>query len=167
MRTLLLLRHAKSSWAKSSWAKSGSGPELDDFDRPLNERGRAAAPLMGRLLVERGLVPDVILCSSARRAVQTLCPVVDESRFAGTIVITRELYLVDPSAVVELIRRAPPAERLMVISHNPTLEALHAAFSGRHEPFPTAALGRYDLGVAGFAELGMRAPVTHAELFCP
>lgn len=152
------MRHAKSSWGT---------PGLDDFDRPLNERGHTAAPAMGRLLIERGLVPDVILCSSARRAVQTLCGVLDESRFAGTVVVTRELYLAEPDIVLDLIRRAPPAERLMVISHNPMLEALHAELGGSRQPFPTAAVGSYDFAIENFAELRTGAPLTRAELFRP
>ncbi len=59
---LILMRHAKSSWANVSQA---------DFDRPLNERGRQAAPLMGRWLDEQGLIPDLILCSTARRTQET------------------------------------------------------------------------------------------------
>jgi phosphohistidine phosphatase len=62
MRTLYLLRHAKSSWAS---------PLLDDFERPLNKRGREAAPRIGRLLRKREMIPDLVLCSAARRATET------------------------------------------------------------------------------------------------
>ena len=63
MKTLLVLRHAKSSWDHT---------ELADHDRPLNKRGMRTAPRMGRLLIERDLVPDLILCSTAVRARTTV-----------------------------------------------------------------------------------------------
>ncbi len=63
MKTLLLLRHAKSSW---------NDPSLADHDRPLKKRGRKAAPRMGRWLQENGLRPDCVLCSTATRARETL-----------------------------------------------------------------------------------------------
>ena len=59
MKTLLILRHAKSSW---------NYPELSDYDRPLNRRGKRDAPRMGKHLREHGLIPDRILTSSAKRA---------------------------------------------------------------------------------------------------
>jgi phosphohistidine phosphatase len=68
MKTLLLLRHAKSSWAKSSWGDSGAA----DFDRSLNDRDRRAAPLIAGHLLESGLLPDLILCSASRRTRETM-----------------------------------------------------------------------------------------------
>ncbi|MEO0763161.1 MAG: histidine phosphatase family protein, partial [Pseudomonadota bacterium] len=63
MKTVILLRHAKSSW---------SDPELEDHERPLNKRGKAAAPLMGDWLERSGYRPDLVLCSPAKRTRQTL-----------------------------------------------------------------------------------------------
>lgn len=63
MIQLALLRHAKSSWDQ---------PQLDDFDRPLNERGRRAAPIMGHMLASLKFAPDVVLCSPAKRTRETL-----------------------------------------------------------------------------------------------
>ncbi len=68
MKRLLLLRHAKSSW---------HDPSLADFDRPLNQRGRAAARMMGDYLVRKGLLPDLVLCSAAQRARETLAFIQD------------------------------------------------------------------------------------------
>ena len=70
MKTLLILRHAKSSWRDTS---------LDDHDRPLNERGRRDAPRRGQLLLEESLLPDLILCSTAARARRTAEIVVEAS----------------------------------------------------------------------------------------
>ena len=74
MKTLLLMRHAKSSWSE---------PGLADHDRPLNKRGKQAAPEMGKLLRKEGLVPDLILCSTARRSRQTAEAVAASLRLRG------------------------------------------------------------------------------------
>jgi len=74
MKTLLILRHAKSSW---------SHPGLSDHDRPLNKRGKRDAPRMGQLLREEGLLPDLIISSSAKRAKTTAERVSNESGYVG------------------------------------------------------------------------------------
>lgn len=113
MRRLLLLRHAKSSWAD---------PGVRDHDRPLNERGRQAASRMGEYLRAAGLVPDRVLCSSARRTCETLVrlelPTVD-------VEVTRDLYLADPDTVLGRVRSTDDdIGTLLVIGHNPTIQEL-------------------------------------------
>ena len=76
MKTLLILRHAKSSWKHTN---------LSDHERPLNKRGKKAAPLIGQLLYEQDLVPDIILSSTARRARNTAEIVAEVSGFEGEI----------------------------------------------------------------------------------
>src|SRR5215510_9473869 len=83
MKTLLLLRHAKSSWKDS---------DLDDHDRPLNQRGKRDAPRMGQLLKDEQLVPEFILCSSAKRCRKTAEHVIHESGYRGETRITGDLY---------------------------------------------------------------------------
>ena len=83
MKTLLLLRHAKSSW------KDG---DLDDHDRPLNKRGKRDAPRMGQLLRDQDLLPELILTSSARRCRKTAEHVIQSSGYRGETRITGELY---------------------------------------------------------------------------
>ena len=85
MKTLLLLRHAKSSWKET---------ESSDHDRPLNKRGRRTAPLIGEYLQAEGLLPDLILCSSAVRAHETALLVAEACSYRGEIKQIRELYLV-------------------------------------------------------------------------
>src|SRR6185436_11034634 len=96
MKTLLLLRHAKSSWKHS---------ELADHDRPLNKRGKWTAPLMGALLLDEDLIPDLILCSSAVRAHTTALLVAKACAYAGEIKRIRKLYLAEAQTYVEVLRQ--------------------------------------------------------------
>ena len=118
MKTLLLMRHAKSSRKHT---------KLDDFDRPLNKRGKKDAPLMGRFLLSVDLVPQHILCSSAKRAIKTAQLVLDSccTNFSGEIEHSKELYMADPSTLIRFIRNVDNNfDRLLLVSHNPELENL-------------------------------------------
>jgi phosphohistidine phosphatase len=136
---LLLLRHAKSSWAASG---------TPDHDRPLNARGQRTAPLVGAYLREHGLVPEVVLCSSARRTCETLAllGLGDDPE----IVVSHSLYHATPRSVLELVHGVDDDVRtLMVLGHNPTSHELAidlastgeaAALDALRQEFPTAAL---------------------------
>jgi phosphohistidine phosphatase len=139
MKTLLIMRHAKSSWDDSG---------LHDHDRPLSKRGKLNAPRMGRLLRELDLVPDLILTSSARRAHDTAEAVADQSGYEGVIQVEEELYAAPPEAYLETLAAADDRyERILVIGHNPGLEELLEMMSGEQESLPTAAIARVDLAV--------------------
>ena len=84
MKTVLLLRHAKSSW---------DNPAVDDHERPLNKRGLKAAPRMGQLIADEGLKPDVIVSSTAVRAATTAAAIAEECGYDGEIHYTDDLYL--------------------------------------------------------------------------
>jgi len=83
MKSVLVLRHGKSTWKHL---------ELADHDRPLNERGKRDAPLMGRLLKKEDLVPEIIISSTARRARSTAEAVAKASRYKGEIILDKSLY---------------------------------------------------------------------------
>ena len=151
-KTLLLLRHAKSSW---------SDPTLDDFERPLNPRGRTAAPRMGAFLHKRSLVPELTLCSAARRAVETWSLADATLTASGRSPVPtkhlRSLYLAAPSRILTALRRTPDEiERLLVVGHNPGMAHLALSLAGAgsdpeslhrlQAKFPTASLA-----VLGFA----------------
>ena len=154
MKRLLLLRHAKSSWKSQG---------LLDFDRPLNKRGRGAAPAMGRYLAAEGLAPDGVLCSAARRAEETWELVSDALFAAGCpaprcVKHYRSLYLASPARMLETIRRQPAGlSTLLLIAHNPGTANLAARLAGKGserealarlaEGYPTAALA--ELSFAG------------------
>jgi phosphohistidine phosphatase len=115
VRTLLLLRHAKSSW---------DNPGADDFERPLAPRGRRVAPLVGAEMVRRGWLPERVLCSPARRTRETWELA---SAALGPVPASFEpgLYLAAPAALLRLVRATPPeVGRLLLIGHNPGLQEL-------------------------------------------
>jgi phosphohistidine phosphatase len=137
MKTLLLLRHAKSSWKDAG---------IRDHDRPLNGRGRRDAPRIGRLLAEHGLVPDLIISSTARRARKTAEKVAEASGYVGALDAAAALYLAAPPAITQVIRLLPDeAGRVLLVGHNPGLEELLAALIGQYERLPTAALAHVEL----------------------
>lgn len=145
MKTLLILRHAKSSWKDES---------LPDHDRPLNKRGKEDAPRMGRLLREMDLTPDLILCSTAKRARTTAGLVAEEAGYEGEIILLRDLYAAGPEAFIEALAEVEDAHQcVMVVGHNPGLEELLEALTGEYQPMPTAALAQVDLPIAGWSEL--------------
>lgn len=155
MRELILFRHGKSSW---------DDPELDDFARPLAPRGAKAAGLMSEWLVEKGLVPDHVLCSPAVRTRATLALAV--ARFSApkpSVEFLDELYLANPATILAAIRNAPPErQRCMVVGHNPGLHALALELVGSGGKkqieqmalkFPTAAVAHLSFAVDGWEEV--------------
>jgi phosphohistidine phosphatase len=145
MRSLLLLRHAKSSW---------KDPLLDDHERPLNRRGKRDAPRVGRLIAELSLLPDLVLCSSALRARDTAFAALRACDYDRETRILRTLYLADAERIAEHLRRlqAEPL-RVMVIGHNPGLEQLVEALSGRVVTLPTAGLVSLELELERLSQL--------------
>ena len=115
MLTLSLLRHAKSSW---------SNPTLPDRDRPLATRGVTDAPLMGKAMAERGIDPELVLCSSARRTRDTLALVLPELRVEPKVIYEDALYHAAPEAMLEMLHAVQPgANRVMLVGHNPEIQA--------------------------------------------
>ncbi len=155
MKTLLILRHAKSSWKEAN---------LDDHDRPLNKRGKRDAPLMGALLRREELLPDLILSSTARRARATTELVVEESGCEGEAQFLRDLYAAGPEAYIEALSElSNHYECVMVVGHNPGLEELLEWLTGDYEPMPTAALAQVQLPIQSWEEL-MDLDETEASL---
>ena len=136
IKTLLLLRHAKSSWKLA---------ELEDHDRPLNARGRNACAFVGRHLAEKSLAPDLVLCSTATRTRQTAELVFAEFQAEPEIDYRDDLYHADPAGIVAVLMQiAQPATCVMVIAHNPGLEEFLTQQTGEIQPFPTAAVAQLD-----------------------
>jgi phosphohistidine phosphatase len=115
MLTLSLFRHAKSSW---------SNPTLPDRERPLATRGVTDAPLMGKAMAERGIDPELVLCSSARRTRDTLELVMPELRVEPKVVYVDALYHASPEEMLEMLHGIQPgANRVMLVGHNPEIQA--------------------------------------------
>jgi phosphohistidine phosphatase len=140
MKTLLVLRHAKSSWDDRA---------LDDHDRPLNDRGRRDAPRIGDLIHERGLTPETILSSDAVRARLTAEAVAEAAQYAGKIRLNRNLYLAGPADIRAVLGGLDEThgETVMIVGHNPGLEELVAELTGEHEDLPTATLAQIALPI--------------------
>ena len=112
MKTLYLVRHAKSSW---------DYPELDDIDRPLNKRGKKDAPEMGRRLSKQGIFPDHIVSSPAERAYRTSREIAARIEFpVDAIELEEDLYHASEDILLQVVRRCDNLwNTLMVVGHNP------------------------------------------------
>lgn len=159
MKTLLVLRHAKSSW---------SDPSLPDHERPLNKRGRRDAPRMGQLIARNDLVPDVVLTSTAVRARETARLVVAAAGTSAIVMQTEALYHGDPdSLMASLAEHGGGADRVMLVGHNPGLEELVTALTGQVERLPTATLARIDVEIAAWEELGAGSAAKLIDVWRP
>ncbi len=168
MLRIALLRHAKSSWAE---------PGLLDINRPLNARGKAAAPVMGRVLASLNFAPDAILCSPAARTRETLALLLPElperNGGASDAVFEDDLYLAEPGDLLARLRALPETVKsVLVVGHNPGLHELAArcAASGDigqitklHGAFPTAALALISFDQLAFKDLDPHSG--HLETF--
>jgi phosphohistidine phosphatase len=152
MRTLLLLRHAKSSWGE---------PQMDDHERPLAKRGVRDAARIGSYIVEHDLVPDLVLCSDAVRTRATLTIVLSRLEAAAPrIAYDRALYLAEPAGILGRLAQVDASERrVMVIGHNPGTHALALGLTGSGNGkslaqlalgFPTAGLAVIDFEAEGW-----------------
>ena len=131
MKHLSLLRHAKSSWKH---------PELPDHDRPLAGRGRRAAKAMAKHIRAEGIAPELVLCSTARRARDTL-ERIEPALGRRSVKVERELYGAGVRQLLDRVRRVPSSvESVLLIGHNPGMQDLAAALTGFDGKFPTAAL---------------------------
>ena len=117
MKTLYLIRHAKSSW---------KDPTFRDCERPLNKRGKRDAPFMGQKLRENGVKPGVIISSSAKRALKTAKKIANELDFsAKKINKNKSIYLADVPTLIKVIRKiSDKADQAMLFGHNPGLTML-------------------------------------------
>jgi phosphohistidine phosphatase len=155
MKTLLLLRHAKSSWDDHS---------LDDFDRPLNERGRKTAPRVGGWMRKNGWVPDRVLCSAARRAMETWERMEEETGAGPEVEVVQGLYLAEPHRILGIVRgQDDDVGSVLVVGHNPGFEDLARMLATEGDPralaglgggFPTGGLAIFRFPVERWSEVG-------------
>lgn len=145
MKRLYVLRHAKSSWDDAS---------LADYDRPLNDRGLETAPFMGRLMRERGYLPDAVLSSPANRARTTakLASEADEVRSA--ILYDERIYEASPQTLIKVLTTVDDnTASAMVVGHNPGMEGLVRLLTGETAAMPTAGLAVIDLDIENWSEI--------------
>lgn len=145
MKTLLILRHAKSDWGNS---------KLSDHDRPLNDRGKYDAPRMGAWLKLKKMVPELIISSTAERALTTAELVALSADFEGELRTERNFYLAGPPTYVEVLNELPDSyERVMVVGHNPGMEELVSLLTDRDRPMTTANVAVVELPIESWREL--------------
>lgn len=160
MKRLILLRHAKSDWPAG----------LDDLDRPLNPRGRAAAPRMGQYLTDEGLLPDLAIVSPAQRTRETFDLVAQALReHAGEeppVRVDRRIYEAPPEQLLQSVRETDDTVRtLLMVGHNPGTQELarmltgfgdRYAFSRLTQKYPTAGLTVLDFDVESWRDVAPR-----------
>lgn len=153
-KRLILLRHAKSAWNRA---------ELADFERPLAPRGKKAAPVMGQFLAQQKKLPDLVLCSSARRAVETWQLIAAQLPKDIPARQNKALYMAMPREMLKLLQKTPDEhDCVLLIGHNPGIADLAAwlcaqAKDEKHAQlaakFPTAAVAIIDFDVASWRDV--------------
>jgi phosphohistidine phosphatase len=151
VRGIYLLRHAKSSW---------EDPGLADHERPLSKRGRTAAKAMADHIRSRKISPELVLCSSAVRARQTL-EAVAAALGNPKIEIERDLYSASAGELLGRIRALPQSVRsVLLVGHNPAIQELALTLSGAspgyrrvEEKFPTGALATFEVSAERWSDL--------------
>jgi phosphohistidine phosphatase len=145
MKTLLLLRHAKSSW---------SDPTLADFDRPLNKRGQKAAAVIGKVLRNNSIDFDLCLSSTSVRTRQTAELVFRESGMQPQIIFRDDLYHASAEQITNILQQVDePHSTVLVIGHNPGFQELLTRLTGDEQGFPTAALATVELPIEQWSDM--------------
>lgn len=150
MRKLVILRHAKSSW---------SMPGMDDFDRPLNERGTRDTPRMAKWLKEQHLIPQQVLCSPAVRTTETLALLCDTIAMEPPTHFDDALYLASSDTILKKVSQLPDdAEVAMVVAHNP---GLHDTALNLLSPIERSSAGDMRAAFPTAACAVISLPITH------
>ena len=145
VRTLFLMRHAKSSWRD---------PGIDDHERALVGKGRRAVDQMVSLLQADGIHFDFVLSSTATRAVETANLLIEGLSFKGPLELSRRLYLAEPSAYLEVLAELEDSvDCALVIGHNPGISELVSRLTGQEVDMPTAALAHIELPIDAYAAI--------------
>ena len=152
MKTLFLVRHAKSS---------RDDPTLPDRDRPLDDRGRRDAPRMGKRLAKRDVKPDLLLSSPALRALTTAQLIADEIGFERkAIAVDDRLYASSPDDLLAVIRALDnKLDRVMLFGHNPEFSELAHRLSSDIVDMPTSAVAEYNFDTKAWSDVGEIEPV--------
>ena len=145
MKTLLLMRHAKSSWKQDG---------LADIERQLSPRGEKDAPEMGRLLRKKELVPDLIMASPAVRSRLTAEAVAKKSHYEKDILVIDKLYMAEAPEILGALAGLPDEINcVLLVGHNPGLEYTLQLLTGKIEPLPTATIANISLPITHWADL--------------
>ena len=146
MKTLLLMRHAKSSWKESN---------IPDYDRPLNRRGKHDAPLMGKLLRDQKINPDLIMSSTALRAETTASLIAKAVRYKGKISLDKSIYNAGPGDLLTLLSNcSEEINSVLLVGHNPTVEEIVQMLTNSPEiTMATCAIAHLTLSIDSWSDL--------------
>jgi phosphohistidine phosphatase len=159
MKKLLLMRHAKSCWEE---------PDIPDHERPLKKRGKKDAERMGKMLKAKKLDPDLILSSTALRAKETAEIVADKCKYKKDIIFLNYLYMAEPSDILNAIEKNAKKEKtILVVGHNPGMEAFLQIADGKVETLPTAAIAYMTAPIDDWHDLGKSENVKLKKLWRP
>jgi len=149
MKTLYLLRHAKSSWKDET---------LVDVERPLNGRGRRASQTVGAFLKREKIIPDLVLSSSAIRARQTTDIVVEAAKLRTDLRFDERIYEASAQKLLEVVRQIEKSKKaVLLVGHNPGLEEFLELLTGTSETMPTGTLSKVVLKLSSWAAVGDKA----------
>jgi phosphohistidine phosphatase len=138
------MRHAKSSW---------DDHRLTDHDRPLNDRGRRAAPLIGQKLLDHQFRPDVVLASTATRVRETLAALQSKWSFEPTVFFEKSLYLASRESLLAHVKGLHDSwNEVIVIGHNPGMGDLVSHLSGDFVDMPTAAVAIFESNTESWSD---------------
>lgn len=147
MKTLLLMRHGKSSWKDNS---------LSDHERPLKKRGRQDTKRIAQEIEKNDLYPNIILSSSAARAKETAEILMDTLEFENQIIFSDQLYMAEPEDFIDVLSQLDDDdETVLVIGHNPGMEAFIQIIDGEIESLPTAGLGQLILVLDSWQDISL------------
>lgn len=159
MKSLLILRHGKSSWKHQ---------ELPDHDRPLNKRGKRDAPRMGRLLRDENIIPEVIISSTAVRARRTAEAVARASAYGGKIILKKSLYAAGPEAYIEVMRSILDDHSIaLIVGHNPALEELVELLTDETHLMPTCSLAYVRLSIDKWLDIDSQSRGKLVDIWLP
>lgn len=147
MKTLLLMRHGKSSWKDDN---------LSDHERPLKKRGRRDTKRIAEEIDKNDLYPHTILSSSAVRAKETAEILMDALDFENHIIFTDQLYMAEPEDFIDILSQlSDDYDTVLVIGHNPGMEAFIQIIEGDIECLPTAGLGHLVLALDSWQDINL------------
>lgn len=159
MKTLYLMRHAKSSWGE---------PGLDDFDRPLLEKGKKRTKIIIDFLLNKGVTLDMILSSPAVRAIDTARIIAHGLKVpVENISEVKKIYTADTGQLEDLFFDLPKSvDNLLLIGHNPTMTSFANTFLEQKIDFmPTSAVVGLEFGINDWSEIGLHKPELKFVIF--
>ena len=148
MKTLYLIRHAKSDW---------SNPFLSDFNRPLNKRGEKNAPFMGKLLASKKVMPDLIISSPANRAKTTAKKIAKKINYMQNIVFEESIYEANSNDLENLIKKLDNKyNKIFLVGHNPSFNIFTSSFVDFYENIPTCGIVQLEFDINNWDEINSK-----------